>query len=203
MSRLIKDKSAMFYIIIMIIVWVCTSLTFYMFNFFIKYMPGDIYFNSIVSSFAVGALIFQAWLVKTIGAKRSMMLTFAVTTLSSLLLCFYDKGTPHLLAYALTLMVAKGGATMNFGLAYAIHQDLFPQFFMITSYGLCNFFCRGLAMFAPIIAEVPNRLLPLAFCVLMSTIGFFASSSLRKKEEETPDDQDPSFSIITPRTFKK
>ena len=63
MSRLIKDKSAKFNIIIMIIVWVCTSLTFYMFNFFIKYMPGDIYFNSIVSSFAVGVLIFQVWLV--------------------------------------------------------------------------------------------------------------------------------------------
>jgi hypothetical protein len=63
MNRLIKDKSALYNIFIMIIVWVCTSLTFYMFNFFIKYMPGDIYFNSIVSSFAVGALMFQTWLV--------------------------------------------------------------------------------------------------------------------------------------------
>ena len=58
-------------------------------------------------------------------------------------------------------------------------------------------------MFAPIIAEVPNRLLPLAFCVLMSTIGFFASSSLRKKEEDTPDDYNPNFSMITPKALKK
>jgi len=51
------DKSVLHNIVVMIIVWVCTSLTFYMFNFFIKYMPGDIYFNSIVSSFSVGVLI--------------------------------------------------------------------------------------------------------------------------------------------------
>ena len=49
------------------------------------------------------------------------MLTFVVTTISSLLLCFFDKGTSYILAYALILMVAKGGATLNFGFAYAIH----------------------------------------------------------------------------------
>ena len=126
MSRLFADKNTLFNTIIMITVWVCTSLTFYMFNFFIKYMPGDIYFNSIVSSFSVGALILQSWLAQTIGPKRSIMFTFVVTTFSSLLLCFFDKGTSHLITYALVLMVAKGGATLNFGFAYAIHQDLFP-----------------------------------------------------------------------------
>ena len=125
-------------------------------------------------------------MAQTIGPKRSIMLTFVVTTLFSLMLCLFDKGTSHLVTYALILMVAKGGATLNFGFAYAIHQDLFPQYFLITSYGLCNFFCRGLAMFAPIIAEVPNQLLPLAFCVLMSSIGFLASSTLKKKEEDPP-----------------
>jgi Na+/melibiose symporter-like transporter len=105
----------------MIIVWVCTSLTFYMFNFFIKYMPGDIYFNSIVSSFSVGALILQTWLAQTIGPKRSIMFTFIVTAFSSLLLCLFDKSTSHLITYALVLMIAKGGATLNFGFAYAIH----------------------------------------------------------------------------------
>jgi hypothetical protein len=60
---------------------------------------------------------------------------------------------------------------------------------MITSYGLCNFFCRGLTMLAPIVAEVPNHLFPLAFCVVTSALGFFSSASLRKKlEEKAPED---------------
>ena len=57
LKKVMHDKSVLHNIVVMIIVWVCTSLTFYMFNFFIKYMPGDIYFNSIVSSFSVGVLI--------------------------------------------------------------------------------------------------------------------------------------------------
>jgi len=47
----------MFNICMMIIVWTSSSFTFYLFNFLIKYMPGDIYFNSIVSGFSAGALI--------------------------------------------------------------------------------------------------------------------------------------------------
>ena len=81
-------------------------------------------------------------------------------------------------------MFAKGGATLNFGFAYAIHQELFPPYFMITSYGLCNFFCRGLTMLAPIVAEVPDPLFPLIFCVVTSGVGLVSSGLLKKKPEE-------------------
>ena len=57
-SRLVKDGNAFFNICMMVMVWVASSLTFYIFNFLIKYMPGDIYFNSIVSGFSAAALIF-------------------------------------------------------------------------------------------------------------------------------------------------
>ena len=57
MSKVIRDKNVMFNIVMMIVVWTSSSFTFYLFNFLIKYMPGDIYFNSIVSGFSAGALI--------------------------------------------------------------------------------------------------------------------------------------------------
>lgn len=56
-SKVMKDKNVLFNIVMMIIVWTSSSFTFYLFNFLIKYMPGDIYFNSIVSGFSAGALI--------------------------------------------------------------------------------------------------------------------------------------------------
>lgn len=55
---MVKDGNAFFNICMMVMVWVASSLTFYIFNFLIKYMPGDIYFNSIVSGFSAAALIF-------------------------------------------------------------------------------------------------------------------------------------------------
>lgn len=105
----------------MVIVWVSSSFTFYLFNFFIKYMPGDIYFNSIVSGLSAGAMLLQSLLQPRFGAKGSMVLSFTLTTISSLLLCFFDKHTNYVALYALVLCLAKSGATLNFGFAYAIH----------------------------------------------------------------------------------
>ena len=55
---MVKDGNAFFNICMMVLVWVASSLTFFIFNFLIKYMPGDIYFNSMVSGFSAAALIF-------------------------------------------------------------------------------------------------------------------------------------------------
>ena len=58
MGRVFKEKEVLFNIIMMIIVWTSSSFTFYLFNFLIKYMPGEIYFNSIVAGLSAAALIF-------------------------------------------------------------------------------------------------------------------------------------------------
>jgi hypothetical protein len=86
--------------------------------------------------------------------------------------------------YALVLLLAKSGSSLSFGYAYAIHIDLFPQHFLISSYGICNFLCRGLTIFAPIVAEVPNPWIPMLFLNISSLSGLGASTLLRKKKEE-------------------
>ncbi len=49
------------------------------------------------------------------------MVSFSMTTIASIVLCFFAKGTAHVVVYAIVLMIAKGGATLNFGFAYTIH----------------------------------------------------------------------------------
>ena len=71
---------------------------------------------------------------------------------------------------------------MTFGFAYAIHIDIFPSHFLISSYGICNFFCRGLTIFAPMVAEVPNPWVPLSFLNASAIAGLVASILLRKKK---------------------
>ncbi len=51
------EKNLLHNISLMIMVWVSSSFTFYLLNFMIKYMPGDIYFNSIVSGLSAGAML--------------------------------------------------------------------------------------------------------------------------------------------------
>ena len=47
---LIKDKSIMKNLLILIVLWTSTSFCYYEMNFLLKYYEGDIYINTIVSS---------------------------------------------------------------------------------------------------------------------------------------------------------
>ena len=115
-----------------------------------------------------------------------MITSFVVTAIATVWLCFFKQGTSQVIIYALILLLAKSGASLSFGYAYAIHIDLFPSNFVISSYGICNFFCRGLTIFAPIVAELPNPMLPLLFLNLSAFAGLGASSVLKKRIESTP-----------------
>ena len=110
-----------------------------------------------------------------------MILSFFVMVIATLILCFFDAGTDQVLLYAIILLLAKNGASLSSGFAYAIHIDLFPSHFLVSSYGICNFFCRGLTIFAPIVAEVPNPWVPLLFLNVIGIAGFVASGLLKMK----------------------
>ncbi len=58
MAKVLKEKDVLFNVVMMIIVWTSSSFTFYLFNFLIKYMPGEIYFNSVVAGLSAAALMF-------------------------------------------------------------------------------------------------------------------------------------------------
>ena len=49
MAQMREDTSILFNLVMMIISWGSVSFVFYLLNFFIKYMPGDIFINSVIS----------------------------------------------------------------------------------------------------------------------------------------------------------
>jgi hypothetical protein len=83
--------------------------------------------------------------------------------------------------YSLVLFLAKSGAELAFGFVFVIHIDLFPTSFLVTSYGICNIFCRTITMAAPIVAEIPNVAIPLTFLVALNLAGVLGSIMLRKR----------------------
>lgn len=112
-----------------------------------------------------------------------MVLSFALTLISVIFLSFFDPHTEYIMLFAFVLLMAKGGASLAFGFAYAIHIDLFPSHFLISSYGICNFFCRGVTIFAPLVAEVENQIIPNLFMIGLAAIGLAASMILILKNK--------------------
>lgn len=98
---------------------------------------------------------------------------------AAVLMSFFDSNTSHLLLYSLILLLAKAGAELAFGFCFVIHTELFPTSFLVTSYGICNVFCRCITMFAPIVAEIPNPMVPLTVLILLNGLGVLCSILLK------------------------
>ena len=181
MKRLTSEKNLIYNLFMMILCWTASSFSFYLINFLIKYMPGDIYFNSVVSGMAAVALLIEGKLQQKLDLRGGLAFSYFQAFVASILLCFFDKQTDRVFFYALVLLLAKSGANLAIGFSYAIHLELFPSHFVITSFGICNFFCRGITIFAPMVAEFDNRYVPLSFLVGLGCMGFISSLLLRKK----------------------
>lgn len=188
-QNITSDKVLIHNLLMMIIVWIAASFIFFLFGFLVKYMPGDIYFNSVISGLSAIAMLAQGKLGELLGVQRGIMACYMLGFVAIVFLCFFDKGTTQILLFACVLLVAKSGVSLAFGFAYAIHIELFPSNFLISSYGICNFFCRGLTIFAPLIAEVENQMIPNMSMVILSFMGFGSAALLKKRQAPKVEDE--------------
>lgn len=77
----------------MIIVWIAASFIFFLLGFLVKYMPGDIYFNSVISGLSAIAMLLQGQISDKIGVKGGIIWCYFVGFVSIVFLCFFEKGT--------------------------------------------------------------------------------------------------------------
>jgi MFS family permease len=179
-TRIFSDRVLIWNLSMMILVWVASSFTFFLLSFLVKYMPGDIYFNSIVSGLSCSVMLVEGFIQDRMGSKGGMIASLSLTCLATLTLCLFVHGTDQILLYAFIVFLAKTGGSLAFGFAYAIHIEIFPSHFVISSFGICNFFCRGLTIFAPIVAEVSNPWIPMIFLNLAAFGGLLGASGIKK-----------------------
>lgn len=64
-----SDKMLVYNLFLMLLCWGSASFTFYLLNFFIKYMPGDIYINSIVSGLSCFGVLAEGPMEKKLNTK--------------------------------------------------------------------------------------------------------------------------------------
>lgn len=121
MQKLRSEKNLIHNLTMMMLAWISGGFIFFLLNFLIKYMPGDIYFNSIVSGLSAVVLLVQGNLNAILDLKGGQAASFVLALGASISLCFFDADTDKLLLYAIVLLLAKAGASLSIGFAFAIH----------------------------------------------------------------------------------
>ena len=72
-------------LVVLLFLWVASAFDYYLINFQLKYIDGDIYVNTIVSSVSeVTAYIVSGALYDRIGPKISFVVSFVIGIIGSL-----------------------------------------------------------------------------------------------------------------------
>jgi len=133
---------------LLLFLWVASAFNYYLINFQLKYIDGDIYTNTIVSSVSeVTAYLISGALYEKIGTRVSFIGSFIIAIVGSILLITFD-GEKYKDFVPLFVLGSKFGISGSFNVVY-LANGLFPPLYSSTTFGLCNFFARLASMLAP------------------------------------------------------
>jgi len=145
-------------LLILIMIWSVTSFGFYMMNFILKYLDGDIFVNTYVFGSAefVAKMTASLILVK-VGLKRLLLIAYSLTCAGVLLLALFfgsATSTNHLLLTPCLLVLTRFGLAQAFIGAYLGAITLIPTSHVSSAMGLCNIFARISTIAAPFVSEM-------------------------------------------------
>jgi uncharacterized membrane protein len=146
-------------LLIMSFAWMATSFNYYMVGFLIKYFPGSIYINGVMSSiseliaYALGGVVYEK-----LGVKPSLVLCYMLSAVGGLLILVYEEETQFFSTepkdapdwiFPMLVIIAKFGIACTFTLVYVSNIDVFPRDFGASALGTTNFVARLVSVFAP------------------------------------------------------
>lgn len=116
--------------------------------FYLKYLPGNVYNNSLASGGAdcVASLVGGLVYIK-LGLRKSFTLLFSISSIGGLIIIFLGDGATVWMP--IFVVLTKIGITGGFVIVYVATVDVFPTLFCATAMGFCNFGARVLTILAP------------------------------------------------------
>lgn len=160
------------------VLWLACAFGYYLIGFEIKYLPGNLYMNVVMSTVAEVLAKLTAYSnADRLGLRKSYYSGLAVALLGCAMILFSDGRFDSKLILAMCLFVAKFGIAFTFMINYLSITQLFPTLFCGTAAGICNFAGRMATIFAPMVAEYepPSPMLILGSMLLCA---FAVSTSL-------------------------
>ena len=122
---LFYDKTYLVNMIMMNIAWCASTFTTFMIGFYIKYIPGDIYTNVIISSLSEStACLVSGVFGVLIGTKWSLSLSFLMGGIFGILLCIIPEDNQMMCL--ICLLLTKFGVSSSINLTFLITSEYFP-----------------------------------------------------------------------------
>jgi hypothetical protein len=160
---------------------VTCSFSYYLINFYVKYLPGSIYTNQIVNSLSESIANGLAVVVVAIlSIKRGYFASYLICGISAFLVILSESsGTDSLIPIA--VLGAKAGISIAFCFLYFSTVNYFESQYLGLVMGFSNVVGRLSTIAAPMIAEQPDPI-PMVSCIVLCMVSLFSSMQLEQPE---------------------
>ena len=147
----------------MLSVWISVSVSYYITNFILKYLKGDIFVNSAISALSEVLSLFMAgYFYLKFGLIAALTVSFGLGFVGGMLIMFFES-VPSLMP--IFVLLTRFGIGSAFGLIY-LANFIFPVTYASQTLGFCNTTARTFTIMSPIIAEQEFPAPMIVFCAL-------------------------------------
>lgn len=165
-------------LLLCIMIWTSGSFNYYLIAYQLKYIQGNLFINTIVSSTSeVCAFIFSGVLINKYGIKKTLVGSniLAIAGMSALTLDLQG----HQILLPLCILGSKFGVACGFNVAFVSNVQLFPVSFVATSMGYCNIFSNVGTIFAPYVAELKPESISKHIFITLCVFALLAGINLK------------------------
>ena len=177
-------------LLIFVYLFSSASFNYYLINFYMKYIPGNIYTNTIVASLseATSAML-SGFIVQLLGPRNAITLCNILAGVSTIILWIAEKND-WIEEVPAFILLAKFGVCSFFAMLFMSTLIYFPSRYLGAVFGICNTVARSVTILAPMVAEVDTPIPELSViltCFIAAILSRFLKmpDSLKLKEEET------------------
>lgn len=189
-KEFVKNRQNVCNLVIFILLCISCNFCYYLLNFYIKYIPGDIFvnqtINSISEAFAVGplAVIISAFF----SVKTSYVLTLALCAISCLAILMSIQ-LKWVDVIPFSVLGAKASVTTPFCILYFSTLQFFSTRYLGLVLGLYNMLGRITTVSVPMVAEMPEPI-PMATCIILCAIATMSACMLKKQGDDGEEGQE-------------
>ena len=114
---IIKVRRHLVNLIIMVVVWIASSFDYYLLNFQMKNIKGNIFLNTFASAISeLPAIIISGFMYKKLGIKITLFSWFTLSFLGGLCLLILGNSNEDLIP--IFILLSKAGVTATFNMCY-------------------------------------------------------------------------------------
>ena len=128
--------------------WIAFAFNYYLIFFQIRYMEGDFFINTIVSSVSeLVAYAISGLIIDRIGMKPSYIFSYSVILIGSVLYVIFRETHANFTPFL--LLLTSFGTCFGFNINWNSNALLFPVIYASSTNGICNLFARLLGVLTP------------------------------------------------------